>query len=101
MVAQGISSSTQAQADIREWEQLPANVWLATAPAKLQDGLTAQLAGDRKIELKRLADAPSCQLYWGRSTSPLSVLGDAGPLEPGEHPRDPAFRQQLEAAPAS
>ncbi|QIL72082.1 hypothetical protein G7048_17985 [Diaphorobacter sp. HDW4B] len=101
LVAQGISSSTQAQADIREWEQLPANVWLATAPTKLESGLTAQVAGDRKIELTRIADAPSCQLYWGRSTAPLSVLGDAGPLEPGEHPRDPAFRQQLEAAPAS
>ncbi|MBF5007010.1 hypothetical protein [Diaphorobacter caeni] len=102
LVAQGVSSSTQAQADIREWEQLPANVWLATAPAKLQSDLTAQWGStENKVDLTRIVDAPTCQLYWGRSTSPLSVSGDAGPLEPGEHPGDPAFRQELEASLAS
>ena len=103
MVAQGVSASTKAQADIREWEQLPGAVWLATAPTKLEGGsLTAQVevdgSGVQPQPLTRLVDAPACQLYWGRSAAPLSTASDAGPIEPGEHARDPAFRQGLEAS---
>ena len=103
MVAQGVSASTKAQADIRDWEQLPGAVWLATAPTKLEGGsLTAQVevdgSGVQPQPLTRLVDAPACQLYWGRSAAPLSTASDAGPIEPGEHARDPAFRQGLEAS---
>lgn len=99
LVAQGVAQSTQAQADIREWEQLPGTVWLATGDRKvnaqrlrvtLDDSGTAS-----SVVASRLVDSPRCQLYWGRPTAPLSLLSEAGPLEPGEHKRDPAFRQEL------
>lgn len=101
LVAQGVSSSAQAQADIREWEQLPGAVWLATAPDKPNGGLSATMetgGAPQPVALTRLVDTQSCQLYWGRSVAPLSTASDAGPIEPGEHPRDPAFRQELEAS---
>jgi tetratricopeptide (TPR) repeat protein len=101
MVAQSVAASTQTHADIREWEQLPDTIWLATAPEKIDGELSAQLhAGDSpatRATLTRLVDAPSCQLYWGRSEAPLSTAAEAGPIEPGEHPRDPAFRKNLES----
>jgi tetratricopeptide (TPR) repeat protein len=101
MVAQSVAASTQTQADIREWEQLPDTIWLATAPTKLDSELSAQLtAGEAPAThagFTRLANAPSCQLYWGRSESPLSTAAEAGPIEPGENPRDPAFRKDLES----
>lgn len=99
LVAQGVAQSTQAQADIREWEQLPGTVWLATGDRKvnaqrlrvtLDDSGTAS-----SVVASRLVDSPRCQLYWGRPTAPLSLLSEAGPVEPGEHKRDPAFRQEL------
>ncbi len=100
LVAQGVASSTQTQADIREWEQLPGTVWLGTAAVKPETGLAAlvQTEGGQAapMALVRLADTPSCQLYWGRTSAPLSTMVDAGPIEPGEHQRDPAFRQALE-----
>lgn len=103
LVAQGVSASTQAQADIREWEQLPGTVWLATSatrPAGAAVNVTLETAGSSiaPVPVTRLVNTPSCQLYWGRSVSPLNLLRDAGPLEPGEHARDPALRQELEAA---
>lgn len=104
LVAQGIAASTQAQADIREWEQLPDTIWLATAQARREGALTAQLETDGNgattpQAFARLVDTPSCQLYWGRSIDPLGSMADAGPLEPGEHARDPALRQELDAQP--
>ncbi|HSW20962.1 MAG TPA: hypothetical protein VLJ86_27315 [Ramlibacter sp.] len=105
LVAQGVAASTQAQADIREWEQLPGQVWLATAPGKQSASnfhAVVETAGKQAVTknmpLTRLVNAPSCQLYWGRSTAPQDLLREAGPLEPGEHPRDPAFRKDLEAS---
>ena len=104
LVAQGVSASTQAQADIREWEQLPGTIWLATAPAKQQGdvpaAVTVETAGSSvaPVPVTRLVNTPSCQLYWGRSVSPLNLYRDAGPIEPGEHKRDPAFRQELDAS---
>lgn len=103
LVAQGVSASTQAQADIREWEQLPGQVWLATAPTKPQaETLSINVEtfgrGVQPMPLTRLVNTQSCQLYWGRSVAPLNLLRDAGPIEPGEHARDPAFRKDLEAS---
>ncbi|MBN9409980.1 MAG: hypothetical protein J0H69_12595 [Burkholderiales bacterium] len=103
LVAQGVSASTQAQADIREWEQLPGTVWLATSATRQGTPtatVTLETAGSSvaPVPVARLVDTPSCQLYWGRSLSPLNLLRDAGPVEPGEHARDPALRQELEAS---
>jgi tetratricopeptide (TPR) repeat protein len=102
LVAQGMANATQAQADIREWEQLPATVWLGTgAQKKTADVLTVALDGGgspAEGAATRLVNTPSCQLYWGRSLAPLSLLGEAGPIEPGAHPRDPVFRREVEAA---
>lgn len=102
LVAQGMANATQAQADIREWEQLPATVWLGTGAQKSTAGTlkVALDSGGSTTEgaATRLVNTPSCQLYWGRSLAPLSLLGDAGPIEPGAHPRDPVFRREVEAA---
>jgi len=101
LVAQGVAQSTQAQADIREWEQLPGTVWLASADravnaAKL--GITLESEGNTSVlPASRLVETPRCQLYWGRSVAPLSLSADAGPLEPGVHQRDGAFRQEIQA----
>lgn len=101
LVAQGVAQSTQAQADIREWEQLPGTVWLATgertASAPMLKVNVDEAGTARSVNASRLVDTPRCQLYWGRTVTPLSLLSDAGPLEPGEHKRDPAFRQELQA----
>jgi hypothetical protein len=96
LVAQGMAESTQAQADIREWEQLPSTVWLGTAPAKSPaNKLAVALDTGAAQTATRIVDAPRCQLYWGRSIAPASLAGDAGPVEAGEHPRDPVFRSEL------
>jgi tetratricopeptide (TPR) repeat protein len=100
VAAQAAAASTQAQADIREWEQLPNTVWLAagdqkTGAQRLKVALD-EVGNTTSVFASRLVDSPSCQLYWGRSIEPLSLLSDAGPLEPGEHPRDPAFRRELD-----
>ncbi|WBY00009.1 hypothetical protein PE066_10990 [Ramlibacter tataouinensis] len=101
LVAEGVAQSTQAQADIREWEQLPATVWLATAQQKVgaaRLGVSVEAEGKTTVlAATRLVDAPRCQLYWGRSVAPASLLSEAGPLEPGEHKRDPVFRQEIQA----
>jgi tetratricopeptide (TPR) repeat protein len=102
LVAQGVANATQAQADIREWEQLPAKVWLGTGAQKTTAG-SLSVALDNAgtvshVSAARLVNTPACQLYWGRSLAPLSLLAEAGPLEAGVHPRDPVFRQELEAA---
>lgn len=101
LVAEGVAQSTQAQADIREWEQLPATVWLATAEQKVGSpklGVNVEAEGKNTLlSATRLVDSPSCQLYWGRSITPTTLLSDAGPLEPGEHKRDAVFRQEIQA----
>ncbi len=102
LIAQGVANATQAQADIREWEQLPATVWVGTGAQKsAASSLTVALdtAGSAsQMAAARLVNTPSCQLYWGRSVAPLSLQAEAGPLEPGAHPRDPVFRREIEAA---
>lgn len=102
LVATGVANATQAQADIREWEQLPGAVWLGTGAKKaISDRLDVSMetAGTRSAVIaSRLVNTSSCQLYWGRSTSPLSLLGEAGPLETGVHLRDPAFRSEIATA---
>lgn len=98
LVAQGVAQSTQAQADIREWEQLPGTVWLGTSGSKSSASqLTVALDAGEAQSARRIVDAPRCQLYWGRSVAPLSVQGDAGPIEPGVHQRDPVFRQEIQS----
>lgn len=102
LVAQGMANATQAQADIREWEQLPATVWVGTGAQKsAASSLNVALdtAGSAsQMTATRLVNTPSCQLYWGRSLAPLSLQAEAGPMEPGVHPRDPVFRREIEAA---
>jgi tetratricopeptide (TPR) repeat protein len=102
LVAQGVAQSAQAQADIREWEQLPATLWLASAEAKVAApklAVTVEAGGKTAVlPATRLVDAPTCQLYWGRDIAPMSLLSEAGPLEPGEHKRDAVFRQEIQAA---
>lgn len=105
LVAQGVANATQAQADVREWEQLPATVWLGTG-AKKTTASSLNVALDTggsvsQVTATRLVNTPSCQLYWGRSLAPLSLLPEAGPLEPGANPRDPVFRQEIATAFAS
>ncbi len=112
LVAQGVADSTQTQADIREWEQLPGIIWIGTGaqlqpaaaasavPAATVSLTTAGMPGDAKVALpmSRIVDTPKCQLYWGRTLDPLALMKDAGPIEPGEHPRDPVFRREMEGA---
>lgn len=102
LVAQGVANSTQAQADIREWEQLPATVWLGTGAVKANSAaltIAVESGGSlSQMTASRLVNAPSCQLYWGRSQTPLSLIGEAGPLESGTNPRDPVFRREIQAA---
>lgn len=99
LAAQAASDATRAQADIREWEQLPGKVWLTTAGARLDAGVLqiSLQEGNATVERRavRLVDAPRCQLYWGRISAPLDTIGEAGPLEPGEHPHDAQFRAGL------
>jgi hypothetical protein len=102
LVAQGVASSTQAQADVREWEQLPGTVWLTTGAARSSASslkVTVESGASKNDMLaQRLVDTPRCQLYWGRAVQPLTLLSEAGPVELGAHARDPAFRQELEAS---
>ena len=102
LVAQSVANATQAQADIREWEQLPATVWIGTGAQKsAASNLNVALdtgGSASHMAAARLVNTPACQLYWGRSLAPLSLLAEAGPLEPGAHPRDPAFRREIEAS---
>lgn len=104
LAAQGVAGSTEAQADVREWEQLPGHVWLGTGTSRQivsETNVTVEVAGSpapTTLQVSRIVDTPSCQLYWGRTLSPLSLLRDAGPIEPGEHPRDPVFRQEMQGA---
>ncbi|MDI1236804.1 MAG: hypothetical protein PSV26_04885 [Polaromonas sp.] len=102
LVAQGMANATQAQADIRDWEQLPATIWVGTGAQKsAASSLSVALdtAGSAsQMTAARLVNTPSCQLYWGRSLAPLSLQAEAGPIEPGAHPRDPVFRREIEAS---
>lgn len=102
LIAQGVANATQAQADIREWEQLPATVWVGTGDQKSSAGslnIALDAGGSAsQMPATRLVNTPSCQLYWGRSLAPLSLQAEAGPLEPGAHPRDPVFRREIEAS---
>ena len=59
--AQGVANAQQALADIREWEQLPATVWLGTGRQK-----TAGVSRDMM---------PSVRFH------PFT-LGGSGPLQP-------------------
>lgn len=100
LVAQGVASSTQAQADVREWEQLPANIWLGTGTSKStlnSLSVAVDASGQTsQISATKIIDTPACQLYWGRTQTPLSLAGEAGPLEPGENKRDPVFRNEIQ-----
>lgn len=100
LVAQGVASSTQAQADVREWEQLPANIWLGTGASKSSlNSMSVAVDTSGKttqISAAKIVNTPTCQLYWGRTQAPLSLAGDAGPLEPGENKRDPVFRNEIQ-----
>ena len=99
--AQGVASSTEAKADIREWEQLPGHIWLGTGAQKQIEAETSVMVENAGapaptvLSVSRLVDTPRCQLYWGRTLSPLSLQRDAGPIEIGEHKRDPVFRQEI------
>lgn len=100
LVAQGVAQSTQAQADIREWEQLPANIWLGTGSSKSilsSLSVAVDVSGQTsQISAAKIIDTPTCQLYWGRTQAPLSLASEAGPLEPGENKRDPVFRNEIQ-----
>jgi tetratricopeptide (TPR) repeat protein len=101
MIAQSASNAAQTQADIREWEQLPGSVWLGTAASKAEASQLAVKVSTQGqaafLQARRLVNTPSCQLYWGRSLEPLPLVRDAGPVESGEHARDPVFRQEIVA----
>ena len=97
IVAQSASNATQAQADIREWDQLPNNIWLATQDSKFNNkSLDVNLATGTSYKAKRIVDTPSCQLYWGRDDFKTMNYTEAGPTEGGKHPRDPIFRKEIE-----
>ncbi|MDB5798252.1 MAG: hypothetical protein JWP36_2154 [Paucimonas sp.] len=98
LAANVVSAATEAQADTREWEQLPSQIWVGTGsrPSTKQP-YTVPFGGPSKsrYELTKLGNGSTCQVYWGRNVKPLNVLDDAGPMEPGEHPRDPVFREEM------
>lgn len=100
LVAQGVAQSTQAQADVREWEQLPANIWLGTGSRKssLKNlSVAVDVSGQTsQVNAAKIVDTPACQLFWGRTQTPLSLASDAGPLEPGANKRDPIFRNEIQ-----
>jgi tetratricopeptide (TPR) repeat protein len=99
MAASSAAGAAQAQADIREWEQLSNNMWLATGVAKSKSPrllVRVDVAGtavDKQAD--RIIDTPSCQLYWGRSIDLASTTAESGPIELGEHPRDIVFRREI------
>jgi tetratricopeptide (TPR) repeat protein len=93
MAAQAASSNTQAQADIREWEQLPLDIWVAQMPGSIS--AQALVMGERR--LVRLGDGRACQLFWGREHPGTKRFYEAGPLEPSTAPRDEVFRTSLTA----
>lgn len=97
LVAQGASNATQAQADIREWDQLPNNIWLTTQDHKFNGtSLDVNLSTGASYKAKRIVDTQSCQLYWGRDAFRTVYSTEAGPTEGGKHPRDPIFRKEIE-----
>ena len=100
LIAQGAANAMQTQADIREWEQLPSTIWLGTAARKTAaaDLNIAVESGGAVTQMvaKRLVETSTCQLYWGRSQTPLSLAAEAGPLEEGVNKRDPVFRQEIQ-----
>ena len=99
MAANSAANQAQAQADIREWEQLPSNVWLATLDRKMAApnvDVRLEVAGSPvNNQAKRVADAPSCQLYWGRAIDLNATSSEMGPVEPGRHDRDSVFRREV------
>jgi tetratricopeptide (TPR) repeat protein len=99
LAATAAASQTQTQADIREWEQLPGNVWLATATAKSPEPQLLVRVDDAGTladkPVRRMVDTPSCQLYWGRAVELDATNPEAGPVEAGKHARDPVFRQEI------
>lgn len=93
LAAQAASSNTQAQADIREWEQLPLELWLGQLSAPVPERSLAM--GDRSFV--RLGEGGACQLFWGREHPATRRFYEAGPVEPSQEKRDEAFRSGLAA----
>lgn len=97
MVAQGASNATQAQADIREWDQLPNNIWLSTKDYKSSNAsVSVSLASGTTHVAKRIVNTPSCQLYLGRDEFKTVYATEAGPTDGGKHPKDSIFRKEIE-----
>lgn len=93
LAATMVEKSTQTQADNREWEQLPLEIWAAQGPA-------AKLGQTTILKLGQTTPASmgvggSCKLYWARENNGSKVQYEAGPIEPSSETRDIAFRAGL------
>lgn len=96
LASQAAAKATATQADIREWEQLPNNVWLGTGAALNSADTLAVNLGSGTRQAKRLVNTKQCQLYLGRDQH-ISILDSVqGAIETGEHKRDPIFRREME-----
>lgn len=99
LAAQAASNATQAQADIREWEQLPEKIWMHSANQLIKAdtmNVTVESAGQSvTVRARRIADGARCQLFLGRDRTPLADTSELGPIVPGEHPADERFRAGL------
>lgn len=96
IAAKEVAKATATQADIREWEQLPNNVWLGTGnKPSLVDSLSITL-GSGSLQAKRLVNTSQCQLYMGRDDHKSVLDSVTGNIEMGVHKRDPIFRQEME-----
>lgn len=96
IAAKEVAKATATQADIREWEQLPNNVWLGTGnKPSLVDSLSITL-GSGSLQAKRFVNTSQCQLYMGRDDHKSVLDSVTGNIEMGVHKRDPIFRQEME-----
>ncbi len=97
MAAKTVAQATNTEADTREWEQLPGQVWLGAGTVVSQaSSLSVALEGGVNFSARKLVSTPQCQLYWGRDNHQSTLLSLAATLEPGRHKRDPIFRRDIE-----
>lgn len=92
-----VSNATKAQADIREWGQIPDSIWLSTPISSRSEVPVAitSLSG-QTYKLAALGGSAQCKLYWGTTHDPnLFGEGIAGPMLESARPRDMVFRAEL------
>ena len=83
-MAKGSAAAARPEADLRQWDNLPNTLVIATLPETQDPTVTVRLYGaggsvlpgaEYKIPVQR---SPKCSLAWGRTTSALAIP-DASP----------------------